>query len=147
MDNPTKNLTTRMMQRALAIAREAKTPFGCVIARSEEIITEAPNTTRTSGDPTDHAEMNAIRLLAKRGGNTKGLTLFTTGEPCPMCMSAIMYAGISEVVFAVPWQDIKRYYPQIEISAEELVSKGFREIKIHEGVLHEDCLRLFDDLN
>jgi tRNA(Arg) A34 adenosine deaminase TadA len=146
MDNTTENLATSLMERALTIAREAKTPFGCVIARGKEIITEALNTTRISGNPTDHAEMNAIRLLVKSGCKIKGLTLYTTGEPCPMCMSAIMYAGIIDVVFAVPWHDIKRYYPQIEISAEELVSKGFREIRIREGVLRQECLMLFEQL-
>jgi guanine deaminase len=146
MENPTEIRDKRMMQRALAIAREAKTPFGCVIANGDEIVVETPNTVRLSGDPTAHAEMNALRQFAKSGIKPNGLALYTTGEPCPMCMSAIRYADISEVVFSVPWQDIGRFYPQVEISAQEIVSRGFQEITIRGEVLKEECLVLFERL-
>ena len=101
---------------------------------------------RTSGDPSAHAEMNAIRQLAKTEIKAHSLSLYTTGEPCPMCMSAIIYAGIGEVVFSVPWQEINRFYPQIEISAQEIVTKGFKEITIRGEVLKEECLALFESL-
>jgi tRNA(Arg) A34 adenosine deaminase TadA len=146
MESSTNIRDKRMMQRALKIACEAKTPFGCVIANGDEIVVETPNTVRTSDDPTAHAEMNAIRQLVKSGIKPNGLTLYTTGEPCPMCMSTIMYAGISEVVFSVPWQEIGRFYPQIEISANEIVSRGFKEITIRGEVLKEECLALFESL-
>ncbi|HZK09086.1 MAG TPA: nucleoside deaminase [Bacteroidales bacterium] len=146
MESSTEIRDKRMMQRALAIAREAKTPFGCVIANGDKIVVETPNTVRTSGDPSAHAEMNAIRQLAKTEIKAHSLSLYTTGEPCPMCMSAIIYAGIGEVVFSVPWQEINRFYPQIEISAQEIVTKGFKEITIRGEVLKEECLALFESL-
>jgi guanine deaminase len=146
MENSAEIRDKRMMQRALTIASKAKTPFGCVIANGDEIVVETPNTVRTSGDPSAHAEMNAIRQLATLKKDTAALVLYTTGEPCPMCMSAILYAGISEVVFAVPWQEIGRFYPQIEISASEIVSRGFKEITIRDEVLKEECLTLFERL-
>ncbi|MDD2631920.1 MAG: nucleoside deaminase [Bacteroidales bacterium] len=146
MNSSTEIRDKSMMQRALAIAREGMTPFGCVIANGDKVVLETPNTVRVSGDPSAHAEMNAIRQLSALGKKTDGLVLYTTGEPCPMCMSAIMYAGIGEVVFAVPWQDIRRFYPQIEISAREVINKGFKEISLRGEVLKEECLALFKNL-
>ncbi|MFA6812899.1 MAG: nucleoside deaminase, partial [Bacteroidaceae bacterium] len=73
-------------------------PFGAVIAdKKGNIVSTGINQVTSSCDPTAHAEMNAIRQLATLEKKPDGLVLYTTGEPCPMCMSAIMYAGIGEV--------------------------------------------------
>lgn len=132
------------MHAAINQALKGKTAFGCVIAGGNEIVAEAHNTAKTDKDPTAHAEINAIRKLAKIPEyKSMNLTLYTTGEPCPMCMSAIVFAGIRRVVFGVAIPEISNYRRQIMISSEEIAEKGFQEIEIKGGILYEECLNLF----
>lgn len=132
------------MNAAIAQAKAGNTAFGCVIVEGEKIMVEAFNTVKKDKDVTAHAEVNALRKLAGIPGcRDKRLTLYTTGEPCPMCMTAIMYAGIDKVVFGVPIVDISNFKKQVMISSQEIVDKGFRQVEIKAGILYEDCLNLF----
>lgn len=77
-------------------------PFGAVILDSEgKILSISSNTVLHDNDPTAHAEMNAIRLACKKLGthDLSGCTLYTTAYPCPMCLSAIIWANIKEVYY------------------------------------------------
>lgn len=132
------------MKAALAQAREGGTYYGCVIVNENNIVVSAFNTVKKDKDPTAHAEINAIRKLSKIPGyKSLNLTLYTTAEPCPMCMSAIMYAAIKRVVFGVSIPEISRFQKQIMIPSEEIVEKGFEQIEIKAGILYEECLHLF----
>jgi guanine deaminase len=77
-------------------------PFGAVIARNGVIISEAFNRVVLNSDPTAHAEILAIRQASSESGNhdLSDCTLFTSCEPCPMCLGAIYWAGIKKVVYA-----------------------------------------------
>ena len=77
-------------------------PFGAVIVKDGEIIARAHNTVIESTDATAHAEVNAIRLASKKLNthDLSGCVLYTSAEPCPMCLSAIIWANIKEVYFA-----------------------------------------------
>src|SRR5437016_5889292 len=81
----------RFMRIALEEARRANFPFGAVIVRDGRLIARGRNLGRTRDDPTAHGEMVAIRRgLAAHGSKAlRGATLYTTGEPCAMCMGAI----------------------------------------------------------
>lgn len=132
------------MLAAIENALAGNTGFGCVITENDELIVEAYNTVKTDHDPTAHAEINAIRKLAKIPDYlSKKLTLYTTGEPCPMCMTAIMYAGIDRVVFGLSIVEISKFMKQIQISSPEIVEKGFRKIDLTGDILQEECLNLF----
>lgn len=74
-------------------------PFGAVITKGDEVIAIASNTVLQDNDPTAHAEVNAIRRACKKLGthDLSGYTLYATGSPCPMCMSATIWANIKEV--------------------------------------------------
>lgn len=74
-------------------------PFGAVIVRDGEIISRASNSVLKDNDPTAHAEINAIRQACKELGtyDLSGCELYCTGFPCPMCMSAIMWANIKKI--------------------------------------------------
>ncbi len=76
-------------------------PFGCVIVRDGEVIARGHNEVVRTNDPTAHAEMVAIRRASKRlkSFSLEGCTLYVTGEPCPMCFSAIHWAHIDKVVY------------------------------------------------
>ena len=76
-------------------------PFGAVIVKDGEIISIASNTVLQDNDPTAHAEMNAIRKACKKLGtyDLTGCELYATGYPCPMCLSAIIWANIKKVYY------------------------------------------------
>lgn len=77
-------------------------PFGAVIVRDGEILGAASNEVLTSNDPTAHAEILAIRRACEklRSHDLSGCALYATGEPCPMCLSAIIWANIRTVYYA-----------------------------------------------
>lgn len=78
-------------------------PFGAVVVRDGRIIGRGHNTVLRDSDPTCHAEMNAIRRAARRQGEPHlvGCVLVSTSEPCPMCLSAIYWAGIRTVYYCL----------------------------------------------
>lgn len=96
------------MRRALALAEQAaaasEVPVGAVVTCGDEILAEAANAMRVSGDPTDHAEMRAIRAaLGARGtGRLDGCDLWVTMEPCAMCAGAIAHARIDRLYYGAP---------------------------------------------
>ena len=77
-------------------------PFGCVIVKDNIIVGEGHNRVLIDHDPTAHGEITAIRNACKNLGthDLSGCVLYTTGEPCPMCLAAIMWAGIEKVYYA-----------------------------------------------
>jgi guanine deaminase len=77
-------------------------PFGAVVVRNGEIIAEGTNHVTQKNDPTAHAEVEAIRAATQKLGHfqLKGCILYSSCEPCPMCLGAIYWAGIDRVYFA-----------------------------------------------
>ena len=107
----------RFMARAIALSEEtsivegAGGAFGCVIVQGGTIIGEGANRVVAENDPTWHAEMAAIREACRAQGSFKlpGATLYTSAEPCPMCMAACYWAGIDAVVYASQVEDALEY--------------------------------------
>ena len=94
------------MARAIALSLENVRsgrggPFGTVIVKDGNIIAEAANQVTAMNDPTAHAEMQAIRLACQKLGcfELRGCDLYTSCEPCPMCLGAIYWARIGKVYF------------------------------------------------
>ena len=104
--DPTTDLA--MMRRALEEAARAaelgEVPVGALVARREEILAVAHNERETSGDPTAHAELLALRRAARELGTWRltDCTLYATLEPCPMCAGALHAARIGRLVYATP---------------------------------------------
>lgn len=96
----------KFLQRAIEIASESIDsgggPFGAVIVKDGKLIAEGHNRVVQTTDPTAHAEILAIRDAAKKlnSHDLKDCTLFTSCEPCPMCLGAIYWSGIKTVVYA-----------------------------------------------
>jgi guanine deaminase len=86
-------------------------PFGAVVARNDDVLVRAVNLAATSGDPTDHAEVVAIRAATALPHleTLTGLTLYASCEPCCMCASAIRWAGIRRVVFGLQRETAEGY--------------------------------------
>jgi len=77
-------------------------PFGAIVVKDGKVISEAWNTVTTDHDPTAHAEVNAIRKACKALNNFKldGCEIYTSCEPCPMCLSAIYWSRIEKIYYA-----------------------------------------------
>ena len=136
----------RFMRAALDEARQGDTPFGAVIVRDGQILVRAHNLRRTNDDPTAHGEMMAIRRgLVDHGSMAlQGSTLYTTGEPCVMCMGAILWCRFGRLVFAASIQQLATTRDQIMISSADIAVKApFVPITITGGVLADEAMRLF----
>jgi len=136
----------RYMRIALEEARQADFPFGAVIVRDGAILARGRNLGRTDRDPTAHGEMVAIRrVVAEHGGHAlRGTTLYTTGEPCPMCMGAILWSRVGRLVFAASIAQLATRMHQIMVTSEELAAKApFVPISITGGVLADEAMALF----
>lgn len=134
------------MKLALLEAKKGDSPYGAVIVKDNEAIASGHNTVKRDSDPSAHAEIKVIRSLTTKLKNPslEGYTIYTTGEPCPMCATACVWTGISEIVFGASIQDlIEANQSQIDISCEEIIARGFRKIKVTKGLLKEECLQLF----
>jgi tRNA(Arg) A34 adenosine deaminase TadA len=100
-------MSADMMRRAIALAlenvRSARGgPFAALVAKDGKVIAEGANSVTATNDPTAHAEIVAIRAACKALGNFQlaGCELYTTCEPCPMCLGAIYWARPARVFFA-----------------------------------------------
>jgi tRNA(adenine34) deaminase len=136
----------RFMRMAIDEARQADFPFGAVIVRDSAVIARGRNLGRTNGDPTAHGEMVAIRrCLADHGpAAMRGSTLYTSGEPCAMCMGAIIWCHVGRLVFAASVAQLASKIDQIMISSAELAAKApFVPISITGGVLADEAMALF----
>ncbi|HEA28703.1 MAG TPA: nucleoside deaminase [Leeuwenhoekiella sp.] len=100
------------MQRAIALADQGMQegtggPFGAVIVKNGEIIAEASNQVTSTNDPTAHAEIAAIRLACDKLGSFQldDCILYTSCEPCPMCLGAIYWSRFKQVFYAATQED------------------------------------------
>jgi len=94
----------RALEQAAAAAAGAEVPVGAVVVCRGRLLAEAHNLTRTTGDPTAHAELVALRRAAARAGSAVLLesTLYVTLEPCAMCAGAMVLARLARLVYAAP---------------------------------------------
>ena len=138
------------MRRAIALALEVpEFPFGAVIVKraTGEIVAEGFN--QSALNPTFHGEMVAINHCAElhHPVDWSEFDLYTTAEPCPMCQSAIEWAGIACVYYgtSIPYLQ-KHNWWQINIRASEVIAQtAFRNSTIVGGILESECNALFDN--
>ena len=123
------------MRRAIQLSHKAMDegtgpPFGAVIVRDGEIIAEGCNNSFTTNDPTAHAEVVAIRRACEAVGSRflKGCVIYSSSEPCPMCLGAIHWAGIERVHYAndrttaaAAGFDDARLYREIALPVEDRI--------------------------
>jgi tRNA(Arg) A34 adenosine deaminase TadA len=135
------------MQQSIAAGKgNPKYPFGAVLVLAAEQKVVASGTNASSSNPLLHGEIAAIRNASDDGWDRwSELTLYSTAEPCPMCAGAIVWAGISRVVFGTSIATlIRNDWPQIAITAQEVIGHSQRpDIEIVSGVLEQECDRLF----
>ena len=136
------------MRRAIAVARRnAAYPFGAVITRIADGHMMAEGVNASSRNPMLHGEVAAMEDYLHRHGNRdwSDMVLYTTAEPCSMCMSALIWAGIGGVVFGTSLAGLKRAgIDQIDIPAATVIAASpFWHGELLGGVLAEETDHLF----
>ena len=121
-------------------------PFGAVVVRDGEIIAAAGNCVTSVNDPTAHAEIVAIREACKALDtfDLAGCEIYTSCEPCPMCLGAIMWARIDKLYFAANRNDATRagfddelFYTELALSSEKRLLKPTQ-------LLRKEAIKVFD---
>ena len=144
-----KDFLVRAIQLAQEGIKKGGGPFGAVVVRNGEIISEATNRVVYSNGPTAHAEILAIRQASKiLGTHSLGdCILYTSCEPCPMCLGAIYWSGIKTVFFAADRKDAaaagfsdEYIYDEINLSPEKRHIK-FKRIPDINGI---EVFRMWD---
>ena len=139
----------KFMKRAIELSENSANsiggPFGCVIVKDEKIIAEGSNKVTFTNDPTAHAEIVAIREACKTLNtfNLSGCDIYTSCEPCPMCLAAIYWSHINTIYFANTREDAKKINFDDSMIYSEF-SKKIKDRKIPmKQMLREEALKAF----
>lgn len=122
-DQDTEKYLLESIRLAMDNVRERKTwPFGAVLVRNGQVLARAVNEVEALCDPSAHAEMQAVRAASRAQNSTdlSGSTVYASGYPCPMCLTAMYLAGVKSVYYAYSNEDGAPY----DLSAE----RGYVEI-------------------
>ncbi len=138
----------KYIRLALEEAKKAEAigevPIGAILVSNDQIIARAHNLRETTGDPTAHAEILALRKAAQEKKHWRLLdtTLYTTLEPCPMCSGALVLARVARLVFGA--HDPKGGAAG---SLMNIVQDGRlnHQLEVVSGVLKEDCSKILTD--
>jgi len=110
------DLQNKMMNRAISLARKggatkAGGPFGAVITKDKEVIAESSNQVSGENDCTQHAELRVIQKACRilKSTSLKGCVLFTSCEPCMMCLGAAYWAKLDNIYYGASAEDAKTY--------------------------------------
>lgn len=137
------------MRRAFCLAEESVRrgggPFGAVIARHGEVIAEASNSVTIDHDPTAHAEVNAIRKAAAKLGtfDLSGCEIYSSCEPCPMCLGAIYWAHLDKIYYGNDRKDAARIGFDDDFIYQELSLDPRDRHKRMEVLLPEEAKKAF----
>ena len=140
------NFMLRAIELSVNSANNAGGPFGCVIVRDNKIIAEGSNIVTSSNDPTAHAEIVAIRDACKKLNtfNLSGSDLYSSCEPCPMCLSAIYWSHINNIFYANTRDDAKKINFDDSFIYSEF-SKKIEDRKIPiKQMLRDEAIKAFE---
>ena len=143
-------MKNKFMARAIELSIESVNtgggPFGSVIVKDEKIIAEGSNKVTSTNDPTAHGEIVAIRKACKslNNFNLSGCELYSTCEPCPMCLSAIYWAHIEKVYYANTRDDAQKIdFDDSLIYSELLKNVKKRKIPMVQ-MMRDEALKTFE---
>jgi len=134
---------------ALTLETPSPVPFGAEIVSSKngERLMRALNAVGPEHDPSAHAEVRTIRLACKSIGSysLRGYTLYTTCEPCAMCMACALWARLDRVVYGATIADAARFVHQISIPATEVAKRSDMTCIVDGPVERDTCFALFNN--
>lgn len=137
------------MREAIRLADESINngggPFGAVIVKDGEIVAKSSNSVTIDNDPTAHAEVNAIRQACRKLGtyDLSGCTIYTSCEPCPMCLGAIYWAHISRIFYGNTRKDARDILFDDDFIYEELDRSIANRRVPTKSLLHNEALFSF----
>jgi len=136
---------------ALTLETPNPVPFGADIVNTKtgERLMRGYNAVGAEHDPSAHAETRCIRLACQKlqGFSLRGYTLYTTCEPCPMCMACALWAGLDRVVYGATIADANRFTLQIQIPASEVAKRSDMTCIVDGPIEQEVCVTLFTHPN
>jgi tRNA(Arg) A34 adenosine deaminase TadA len=146
----TKNLKNQFMKRAIELSQKTMRmgqggPFGAVIVKDSKIIGEGWNKVTSSNDPTAHAEVVAIRNAAThlKTFHLSGCEIYSSCEPCPMCLAAIYWAHIDKIYFANTKTDAAKIDFDDDFLYQEINKPPANRKIASEQLLHQEALEVF----
>lgn len=157
---PEEKYMKKALKAAVVSAENGDYGHGAVIVLNGEVIATGYETLKSANDPVNgHAEIDAIRKACQQLQQPYlvDTVMYCTAEPCPMCMSAIIWAKMPTVVYAITRDDMiaemerlknesdgNFSWRQIAIPASEIVEKGEPKVQLISGFMREEGLKLFD---
>lgn len=160
MITPQEKFMKLALAAAVQSAENGDYGHGAVIVLNDEVIATGYETLKSANDPVNgHAEIDAIRKACARLGQPylQDAVMYCTAEPCPMCMSAIIWAKMPAVVHAITRDDMiaemerlksesngKFSWRQIAIPASYIVERGEPKVELYPGFMREEGLKLFE---
>jgi len=142
-----ERMTALVAFTARSMQTESPRPFGASIVDTKTgvVLLRAFNAVKQENDPSAHAEVRAIRKATKRLKQISlaGYTLYTTCEPCPMCMSTALWAGLDRVVYGATIEDANRHCNQIQIPATEVAARSDMHCVVDGPLMRDECYALF----
>jgi tRNA(Arg) A34 adenosine deaminase TadA len=136
---------------AKSLITERPVPFGALIVetKSGKTLVRALNAVARENDPSSHAELRAVRLACTKLKKTSlaGHTMYSTCEPCPMCMANALWARLDRVVYGATIADASKHCLQIHISAKSVASRADMKCVVEGPVLRKECYALFTHPN
>ncbi len=145
MKHPNKKIMQRIIDLAKEKHKEGGHAVAAIIVKDDEIISEAFTTINRDQDPTCHAEINAIKLAAKKL-NSKVLEncyLYSTFEPCPMCTSAAIWARMKGIIYGASMEDETEKCPQrVKIRCSKVIESGTPKLELYQNFMRDECKKL-----
>lgn len=127
------------LEEAETAGRAGEVPVGAVVEQDGEIIGRGHNQRETSGDPTAHAELIALRDAAKAGWRLNGVTVAATLEPCPMCAGALVNARVGRLIYGAADPKAGAALSLYNIVQDPRLN---HQMELSWGVLEEECAQL-----
>jgi tRNA(Arg) A34 adenosine deaminase TadA len=155
LSSPTSIDSARMRALAAWVARTLETahpvPFGAEIVHTESgrRLLRATNAVAKENDPSAHAELRTVRLACRKlsSFSLRGYTLYTTCEPCPMCMANALWAGLDRIVYGATIADANRFCLQIQIPAAEVAARSDMQCVVAGPIERAACVAVFEHPN
>ncbi|MFA5246777.1 MAG: nucleoside deaminase [Candidatus Micrarchaeia archaeon] len=140
----------KFMRLAIKKTREGiksgQAPFGACIVRKGKVVVCRHNSVLKNTDITDHAEINAISSACKKLGkiDLSDCVIYSTTEPCPMCVSACHWARIPKIVYGARISDSAKFgFDEWPIPDAKMVELGKTHVELKKDFLRKECLNLF----
>ncbi len=136
---------------ARTLVTERPVPFGALIVNTKtgKPLQRAVNAVAKENDPSSHAEVRTVRLACRKlkSASLRGYTMYSTCEPCAMCMANLLWSGIDRVVFGATIADANRHCRQIHISASEVAKRSDMQCDVVGPVERDLAYTLFTHPN